>query len=302
MKKIICLLTVIAAMAAVSCTPLDRTNPTDPAADNYAGMHYMGTIGDFTQLNDFGFENGTMWAVGIINTPSGTSDAIATYFSDGSLNYFFTSTAISAPTGIASDGTYLYVLCTDPYTSAYNPTDIKKFSPSYVSDTAMTQPPNYAGEYRYKCAVNAANNYLYLSGADTVMIFDTAANSTVAVFGSGGTADGQFSAISDIEVCPDGNVLVADPGLNRISIFSPTGTYMSKIDIPFTFSGVGIEDNSIYIPSSDGIHKIRYDTGESLLFADYGDGNGKVMQAGPCEAHGGRVYAGTASAIKVFGP
>jgi hypothetical protein len=158
--------------------------------------------------------------------------------------------------------------------------------------------------------IAANSSYIYAATAGRVYMYDLSTMHNVLSWDGADVAAGTgiFVNISDIKLHSGGQVVVADSSLNRISVFnvsvtSATASVAYKYDLPYAVKGIAVDDNYIYVPSYDGIHKINYYTGAQVLkFADYGEGAGKISSPGPCEVYQGAVFAASGGRIKIFRP
>lgn len=286
MKKAYLAVMIIVVAGILGCTELKRINPTDPeASDYYVGMHYLGAIGDFSKLDAFNVMGDKIWCVDSV------ANRVYKYSISGDLDFSFTGVYLNSPTGICSDDTFIYVIDKDSIIS-----NIKRFNPEYVSDTAQLRFPNYWPTEYIKCA--ASNTYLYAATATQVFRFDTAGNSIAA-----GTYAG-FTAVSDIKYnASTDEVIVADSAADKLVVLSPSLTLIREINFTFDLIGFAIKDNFLYIPCAAGIQKFRYDNETFVtIFADYGEGAGKITAPGDCGVFGDYVLVGTGTTVKYFGP
>ena len=288
MKKYLAVLAAVVLMTG--CTALNRTNPTDPKAGNYEGLHYTGSIGSFTALSDIKVqEPNTVWC-----TDSVTSDVFS-YQKDGDENFMLYSPNIIAPSGICADSNYFYLVNAD---TAYH--NLERFNPAYVTDTTVTQPPLYASIALKKCALNGTS--IYLTDSNTVYVFDTSANAMTGVSWQVSPAPG--ADITDVKTDAGGNVIVADSNSNDIFVYSSAGNLISSFQYSFSIQGIALSGSYIYTPGSSGLHVINYPAlTEAKVLANYGQGNGKVDAPGPCDAFAdGTILVGDVTTIKVFAP
>lgn len=285
-KTYIALLLLFAALFN-GCTSLDRVNPTDPAAGSkYVGMHYLGSIGEFSKLDDFMVMNDSIWCVDSI------TEKVYKYLINGDLDYSFDNGGITAPTGICSDGTYFYVADNDMIFR-----NIKRFDPSNVSSTATVQLLTNPSSYLFiKCA--ASVSYIFAATATDVYRFDNS-NNVLPSFLCGG-----FTSISAIKYnSAAGELVIADKGTKTISFYNSSGTLIRQYPFTFDIVGFGIKDNYLYVPCSLGLKQYFYDSGTLVkTFADFGEGSGKITAAGACATYGNYVLVGTGTVIKYFGP
>lgn len=96
-------------------------------------------------------------------------------------------------------------------------------------------------------------------------------------WGSSGSADGQFSAASGIDVDSTGNVYVADTLNNRVQVFNSTGTFQRKFasNRPADVS-VGPTGRTYVVTATDSLVRSYDDTGSLLeTIGSPGTGNGQ---------------------------
>lgn len=285
------LLAFLTTACFLSCTPLDRKNPTDPAASNYEGMHYIGSIGDFSGLGDFMVMGGYIWCV------ETSTDRIYKYNLSGDSGSYFINLNVHSPTGICNDGILFYVADSDAVVN-----NLKRFDPADMSNT-QARLPFYQSLAFIKCA--ASPSYLFAATATEVYRFDTAGNTMSVGVVYGDNLPGEaLSTVSDIEYnAATGEVIVADSGADRLIILSPDLTFIRDMVFTYDITGFAVKGNIVYVPASDGIKKYYYDSGVVAGdFANYGEGYGMITAAGPCAVYGDYVLVGTGTAIKVFGP
>ena len=283
------------------CSALNRVNPTDPKSGNYEGLHYTGSVGNFTSLSDIKAQ-----APDIIWCTDSVANMVYKYHENGNLDFtLFNRTApyptptpipeFQAPSGICAVAPYFYVVDKN---ITYN--NLKRFDPTYVTSTTVTQPPLYASIALNKCA--AFGQYIYLTDSKNVYQFDTTptANAMTGVT----WAVSASATISDIKTDQTGDVVIADSSTNDIMVYTQSGAFVSAFQYFFNIIGFAISGNYIYIPSNGGLHKINYPSlTEAQLMANYGQGSGKVDQPGPCDAlPDGTILVGTANTIKMFQP
>ena len=112
-----------------------------------------------------------------------------------------------------------------------------------------------------------------LTGADTLQ-----ATQPAMMWGSYGSGPGQFIYVHDVEVAPDGTVVVADPNNNRIQKFSAGGRFLWQASATNAF-GIGIDKaGNIYVASGNANPLVKVFTADGILLReiiDYGTGPGK---------------------------
>jgi hypothetical protein len=288
MKKNVLALIILAAVAFYGCTNLDRVNPTDPKSGaNYEGMHYMGSIGSFSSVEDIILLNNEIWCV-----DSGAG-RIYKYSTSGDLDFWLNSVsgAIVSPTGICSDGTNFYVADKNAVVK------LTKYDPQYVSNTAQPQMTGNSSYNFIKCASSS----LYVFAATTTGIY----RFNLATYAIDTTITMPvFTSISDLKYNPaTDEFIAADSGTNRITIFDHNGAVLRHFDFTFNIIGFAVKGNDLYVPCVFGIRQYAYDTGIMInTFADYGDGAGKITAPGCCMAYDNYVLVGIGNTIKTFGP
>ncbi len=270
------------------CTPLDKKNPTDPQATNYIGMHYIGTISDPKQksISDICFFGTDIFVL------DESESMVFRYKKDGQLRYNFYNGSLAYPSGAAADSSLIYIVDKDSVVG-----NIKIIDPAPDTPTVTAYPATNPDPLE-KCAVTAG--FIYVSTETNIYKY-ALPGVTPSVFTVSGSP--AFFSITDIEIGPGNEIVVADSILKKIIILDSSGAFMREYSFAYNIEGIGISNGYIYIPSDDGIHKIDFNTGTQVLkFADYGDGNGRISAPGPCEASGSRVCVGEMNIIKVFEP
>jgi Uncharacterized conserved protein len=87
--------------------------------------------------------------------------------------------------------------------------------------------------------------YVVDSGRNRIVKFSPDGQ-VLASWGSEGSGDGQFRALSSVAVDPNtNNVYVADPVNNRIQVFDSNGQFLSKWSVPEWREALGFEDLAI---------------------------------------------------------
>src|SRR5574342_548296 len=94
---------------------------------------------------------------------------------------------------------------------------------------------SYIKKYRRKFYVKGIVICFLIFAIASINIGVAVAHTFSSEFGKLGSGDGEFGLPSGITKDASGNIIVTDNNMNRIQIFSPTGTYLSK----FGSSGSG---------------------------------------------------------------
>jgi hypothetical protein len=102
--------------------------------------------------------------------------------------------------------------------------------------------------------------------------------------GRKGRGPGEFLLPYRIDVAPNGEVLVYDFGTQEVTTLSPTGRYVRRVRLPFSFRQV---DNFVGLPNGD------------LIFSGYSAANSRVSGHG---LHRFRRAAGQWVHVSSFGP
>lgn len=127
------------------------------------------------------------------------------------------------------------------------------------------------GEYELAKPMDmvVSNNCLYVTdaGRQDVVVFDLESGEVLSAFGQG-----EFQFPYGITADSDGNIYVADTDLDKISIYSPEGTYIedftpvdsaNAIESP---SAIRIYDDKLYVPEiNTGVVKVFDLEGNLLL-------------------------------------
>ncbi|MCC6348471.1 MAG: T9SS type A sorting domain-containing protein [Candidatus Eisenbacteria bacterium] len=128
-------------------------------------------------------------------------------------------------------------------------------------------------------------------------------NARVQKFSSGGVYLSQFGSIanlwwpSEVEIDPDGNVVVFDPGFYtnaKVVRFAPSGAYLASWPLPagdFTDGGFGLDAmGNVYVADHDGSRVLKYAADGTLLTQwgsfGYGDGQFNAPSDVACDAAG----------------
>lgn len=292
MKHMFLIFMAILPAIFCGCTALNRVNPTDPQATNYCGMHYLGSIGEFTKLEDFTVAGDKIWSVDSVTNRIYRFSING--YTDADRDFSYNDSFIAAPTGICSDNTFLYMVDRDMIIS-----NIKRYAPEYLSNTP-TQQFIASSLVFTKCA--ASLTYVFAATATDIYRYENTTNAPQTFTWAG------FTSISDIKYNAATNELVvADSGTNSINVYGLDEPVIDSQIRHFDFTekiiGFGIKDNFIYVPTATGIHQYLFDSGAAVkTFANYGEGLGRVTKAGPCGVYENYVYVGDRTEIKSFGP
>ena len=273
---------------------MKRVNPTDPEASNYVGMHYTGSIGDVSEVADFKAYGGYIYIIDKI------SALLYCYNSNGDEEWETEPDVFVSPKGVYLDNSYIYVLDVNGTSGPTGNTLTVISTAGSLADFGV----NLAAD-AHKIIVDG--NYIYTAGTDTITKYNKTilANMlTVAdTIGSSGTADGQFMEISDICFNGDTEIVVADSALDRISFLNLNGGFLRKIEPGTDIKGIAVKDGILYVPCAAGIVEYSCANGNKLkTWADYGEGNGKVIKPSLIDIMESKVYVENGTSIKVFEP
>ena len=129
-----------------------------------------------------------------------------------------------------------------------------------------------------------------ISPDDSLYVVDSGRNRIVkfgpdgqvlASWGSEGSGDGQFKAVSSVTVDPTTNqVYVADPVNNRIQVFDSNGKFLSKWSVPEWREPLGFEDLAID-PARDRLYASSAHLGTILVFDRQGHRLGSITPTLP---------------------
>ncbi|PKL90938.1 MAG: hypothetical protein CVV21_10365 [Candidatus Goldiibacteriota bacterium HGW-Goldbacteria-1] len=290
MKKIIVM--VIAVIFIISCKDMKRVNPTDPAASNYAGMHYTGSIGNLSEVTDFDAYGNDIFIV------DETAALLYCFDKNGDEKWETEPDVFKAPKSVHLNNSYIYVL--DAWGAPDGNTLTVISTSGILSDFAVNLTAN-----AHKVIVDDSFIYIayetYIEKYNKDIILNKL-NSTNIIIGSAGTADGQFMEISDM--CFYNNeIVVADSELDRISFLNLSGGFLRKIEPGTDIKGIDVKDGILYVPCEAGIMEYSCSNGNKLkTWADYGEGNGKVIKPSLIDVNNTFVYVENAASIKVFEP
>lgn len=283
----------------LACTPLNRTNPTDPNGDDYIGWHYIGEIGEFKNLTDFIIANSTIYAVDSVE------ESVHLYNIDGSfllkiVNPMTPPYVFVYPTGVTENKEMLYVI------DHQNGAELDTFDiPSLFTSSPVVA--SYDLEYNGD-KITVLNDKLYVAtmSPPEVNVYGLTGGTSELTFNiTVGICDDCLSKISDIIANDNipGEILIADSDLDRISVYNAsTGNFIKKIDIGRDIKGIAIKSNRLYVPTQDGILRINYDTGQIIdIIANYGDGNGRITEPGIIRLYGNNyILVENTTRIKYF--
>ncbi len=298
MKKIILSFFVVSALV-YSCSPLERTNPTDPESPSYIGYHFIREIGSFSSLSDFCIMGGNLYAVDI------SDKRIYKYNFDGINEYYLEdpSPPLSIPSGIAPAGSGPYIIDSD--SSEPELTWLDKDNPGSYTEINIQEGGNkitFDGQYLYIAKSEPPAVYKYY-GATIA-----AAPEPVEPFAywplTKSTETGGVMYISDIEYSPDyDRILIADSDADRISVFTADGGFEKHIVPGGEVRGIAAQGGIIYVSDETGIHFINFSDGKIYkTIGDYGEGSGRITEPGPVEVSGDNIFYSAGNTIKYFAP
>jgi hypothetical protein len=295
MKKIFL---IAFCFALAGCTPVDRKNPTDPQASNYIGWHYLGEIGEFTALSDFAVvlsvpidDSSTVQKPYIMCVDRAAGTLSQYLLEDGTYIGYIANYPLPAPqtfinpSGICALNGFIYITDQDPSNSigidAFDTTTYNNFWGASGASVAPGYKIAGLGSTLYIAVSKTAAVSMYTP--DTVNKTYSAAVPWTMV--TNPATDGYISCISDIsapDVSPLNTIMIVDSDINRISFFTPSGGFLSKIDMNTPIIGAACYNNTIYVPSTAGIIKVSYVSGNVIgTIANYGEGNGRI--GGPAQ-------------------
>ncbi len=293
MKKILYLFFVL----LFACTPLHKTNPTDPSGDNYIGWHYIGEIGEFKNLSDFTIAGSTIYAIDSVE------NSLHLYNVDGSLLFKIVNPStppyiFDYPTGVTENNAILYVIDHQDTLEldTFNIPSLFTSSPVITSYDLQNNGDKITelNDKLYVATMSPPQVYVYgLTGGNSELEF----NITI------GICDTCLSKISDIIANTTTNeILIADSDLDRVVIYNTSGNFIRKIDTGKDIKGIAIKGNRLYIPTQDGILRINYNTGELIdIIANYGEGNGRITKPGIIRLYGNNyILVENTTSIKYF--
>jgi len=293
MKKFLSLVFIL----LFACTPLHRTNPTDPAGDNYCGWHYIGEIGEFKNLTDFTIAGSIIYAV------DGVENSLHLYNIDGSFLFKIVNPAVPPnifeyPTGVVENNAMLYVI------DHQDTLELDTFNiPSLFTSSPVVA--SYDLQYNGD-KITELNGKLYVASMSPPKVY---------VYGlTGGTIEMEFSITTGIcDTCvlkisdiiantATQEILIADSDLDRVVIYNTAGDFVRNISIGKDIKGIAIKGNRLYIPTQDGILRINYNTGQLIdVIANYGQGNGRITKPGIIRLYGNNyILVDNTVSIKYF--
>ncbi len=275
------------------CSELKRSNPTDPAAGNYVGLHYVGELGQFVNLTDMEIAQSSGQAY-IFGTDDAQKITVKYDLNGTYIKYWETQ---DLPKGICADSaSNIYIV------------DVANYIEIYTADGVTLGQFHFAtGTGGGKIACDA--DYLYATTASPPKIYKYVLNTVatpnptpVASWGVEGICDGCYSVISAVETDMAGNLIIADSGLNRITITDSAGNFIKKIELVDALQGLSVSGGSIYVPGINGIKQYDYNGTLLKTYADYGEGKGKVTAVAPMVIYDKQIFIGDVVSIKVFKP
>lgn len=288
MKKFFILVLIL---MIAGCKPLDRVNPTDPKSSNYIGITYKGMFGEFSNLIDFVVFKDYLICI--------SEDKGYNYNLDGKLNFYWSEPQYGNYEflGISKDDNYIYLL------SHYE--NVSKYVEIYnISNEILASVKSFIVDSNAKKIV-VSGNYCFVSLINVgVKKYDKSTGNFILDFPIvEGQCNSCVSKISAIEAHSDGNILVADPILKKIVIFDNSGNFLRVINLGFAIDGFAIKENTLLIPSENGVHEISYVSGDEVKkWGDYGEGNGKITSPSIIDFYGDKIFIGNKTSIKYFAP
>jgi len=302
MKKL--LVIFLAAAALGGCKPMDRINPTDKEASNFAGVSYEGSIGYFSSLSDFTIARDPSDNRDYIFALDSVKEEVHKYYMDGTPDAIIANgdpKMLITPSGICSLLGCCFIVDKD---LQYN-------LDAFQIDNFLNNKWSAISAGGDK--IESYNNVLYMAQADPpavrAYIPDIAGRTYTAavqwdIVKGDAACNTCMSAISDISVraVPD-EFLLTDPVLMRVSIYGTDGTHTGRnITIGSPVIGAAAYENRLYVPTTDGIRIYDYNTGKLMsTIANYGVGNGRVGAPGKIRLYGGKnILVGSVTHIKYF--
>jgi hypothetical protein len=288
------------------CTPVVRNNPTDPASSNYGGWTYIGEIGNFTKLTDFAIVYGT--GQDYIFCLDAGEESMSRYLIDGTYDHMtlYNPTPPAAPffiqpSGICVLGDYLYTV--DGNIATINAFYISNLNNFYSRDIAAKG--NRITSYN---VVNPPHNNLYVAVSSTPAVYEYSSDTTGQTYTLQNSWTSSLSvtvsAISDIEIHSGSttDVMIADPVNKIIAFYDLSGNFERTINIGTDIIGIAAYNDNIYVPTSNGILKIDYNSGAVLAtIADYGNGNGRIIKPAIIRLYGtSYILVNNDTSIKYF--
>jgi DNA-binding beta-propeller fold protein YncE len=131
------------------------------------------------------------------------------------------SWTVTAPTGVAAAGGFVYVLSGDA---------VIKYTTAGGLVTSWGTTGSGAGQFNGPRGVSVdigGNVYVTDTGNHRIQKFTTS-GTYVTQWGSSGSGDGQFSSPQGVTADRFGHVIVADTGNNRLQAFTYSGSFLSK--------------------------------------------------------------------------
>ncbi|MFW6211018.1 MAG: hypothetical protein ACOC4H_02745 [bacterium] len=289
MKKILIPMLIILSVNT-ACSELSRSNPTDPQSDNYIGITYKYSIGDFTGLADF-----TMDETGHIFAIDAVSEVLYKYMNDGTL-IWSTSSLYSSPTGICTDNSYVYM--------------VKSGNSVLAISTAIDE--NTTDWFSFTLEKSGGKN-IQTNGSGRIFVSNPQENiiEYYTINGSSGSYSGKFGPVLGpaelsglVWIRYSGGKIFAGEESGDITVIdAATGSYIKKIDTEMEINFFTVKNDAIIIPSAGGVSEFSYTSGSKLrTWGDFGNGSGRINAPGPAEKFNNDIYIGTEGTIKKFGP
>ena len=124
------------------------------------------------------------------------------------------------------------------------------------------------GQFSSPTGVSANSTHIFVTDDHRVQIFTSSGTHSMTLgSNSSGSGDLDFDLPNDIEVAPDGSIIVADSENNRIKIYHGNGTLKTIIKEPDGFgnftlpSGVGVAPSgNIYVSDTDNNQLVKLDS------------------------------------------
>ena len=278
----------IAFVFLISCKDMKRVNPTDPQASNYTGMHYTGSISGLSEVADFDAYGGNIYVADKI------AGKVYCFNKNGDQEWETPQDSIVSPSAVYADYGKVYIYDSNDGVvsritvgnSNISSFDVLDFN---VHEFIVDENENFyfaleSGIYK-KCTLPAGS-------------FGTA--QPVALTS---TADDWFMQVSDMCFNGTNEIVAADSELYRILFMDLNGNFRMKIEPGTDIKGIAVKDGILYVPCAAGIIEYSCVNGSKLrVWADYGEGNGKVIKPSLIDTMDSAVYVENVSDIKVFEP
>ncbi len=276
----------------LNCKQLDRINPTDPKSSTYIGITYKGTFGNFNYLSDFVVKDEFLYCIDSLKEDCNKYDLSGKH----EFGWFG---AFTNPSGIDGDENYIYVINTSITTQSFVLIFDVITNPSTVY--LVKQVSTNQG---YKIAVDSSYFYIACSSTPDVYKYDKITGNLILDFPViEGNCNSCLSRISAIEIYSGGKILVADSVLKKIVAFDTSGNFVKNIPLNFDIEGFAVKENTLIIPSYEGVYEISYESGNVIKkWGDFGEGNGKITAPAIIDFFGDKIYISNKTSIKYFAP